>query len=107
MSGHKWRSVCDLSEASEASEASPGQGLPCLAWVVGHHIVAAHVGHEAVDDVDGHRKYDCGVVLRRDAVESLEISELEIINNLDFYWRLRNKQVKPCPFLNKRKKNTT
>ena len=64
MSGHKWRSVCDLSEASEASEASPGQGLPCLAWVVGHHIVGAHVGHEAVDDVDGHRKYYCGVVLR-------------------------------------------
>ena len=50
--------------------------------VMGETIVVAH-SHEAVDDVDGHREYYCGVVLRRDAVESLEISELEIINKLD------------------------
>ena len=45
---------------------------------VGGHV--AEVGaraHEAVDDVDGDREDDGGVVLRRDAVQGLEIPQLK------------------------------
>ena len=34
--------------------------------------------HEAVDDVNGNRKYDGGVVLCRDAVQCLEVAQLKI-----------------------------
>ena len=33
-------------------------------------------GHEAVDDVDGNRKYHGRIVLGRDAVQCLEVAEL-------------------------------
>ena len=35
--------------------------------------------HEAVDDVDGNRKYHGGIILGRDAVQSLEVAQLEKI----------------------------
>ena len=37
-----------------------------------------HVGHGGVDDVHRHREDDGGVVLSRDAVQGLEISQLQL-----------------------------
>ena len=39
--------------------------------------VALHVGHEGGDDVYGDREDDGAVVLRGDAVEGLQVAELE------------------------------
>ena len=43
-----------------------------------HHGVIEAVVHGGVDDVHGHGEDDSRVVLRRDAVQCLQISQLKI-----------------------------
>ena len=45
--------------------------------VGGHVAEAGSRAHEAVDDVDGDREDDGGVVLRGDAVQGLEVTQLK------------------------------
>ena len=45
---------------------------------VGADRVLRALTHEVGDDVDGYREDDGAVVLCRDAVESLEVSQLEV-----------------------------
>ena len=43
-----------------------------------HHGVIEAVVHGGVDNVHGDREYDSRIVLRRDAVQCLQISQLKI-----------------------------
>ena len=44
------------------------------------HVLRPLVTHEVGDDVDGYREDDGAVVLCRDAVESLQVSQLESLS---------------------------
>ena len=46
--------------------------------VCGDSLLRSLLTHEVGDDVDGYREDDGAVVLCRDAVESLEVSQLEV-----------------------------
>lgn len=53
-----------------------GPGVLAIVEADSHVVIVVVDPHEAVDDVNGHRENDGGVVLRRDAVKSLQVPQL-------------------------------
>ena len=62
--------VCLRLDVDECVSADAS--LPLCEGVVRLRGLSVH-GHQLRDDVDGDREHDCAVVLRRDAVQGLEI----------------------------------
>ena len=56
VSWYKGRSLFDIQHLRSVE-------LLLIIMMEGLHVVVSHWGHEAVDDVDGNRKYDGGIVL--------------------------------------------